>query len=141
MDRQLQESVRRRSGFRCEYCHFPAALAELPFQFDHIVAQKHGGTTTAENLAFACFYCNSYKGPNVAGLDPDTGRLVRLFHPRRDDWAEHFRWEQAWLAGRTAVGRVTIEVLRINHPDAITLRESLIAEGAFPGPTPPRITG
>lgn len=133
MDQQLQELVRRRAGFRCEYCHFPSSLAELPFQIDHVVARKHGGTDADANLASACFYCNSYKGPNIAGVDPDTGHISRLFHPREDDWAAHFRWDRTRLLGRTPIGRATIEVLRINHPDAIAVRESLIAEGVFPG--------
>ena len=56
---------------RCEYCHFPAALAELSFETDHIVAKKHGGTVASDNLAWACFYCNRYKGTNIAGIDPE----------------------------------------------------------------------
>src|SRR6266498_795328 len=134
MDRLLQESVRRRSAFRCEYCHFPAALAELPFQFDHIIAQKHGGATTSENLAFSCFFCNSYKGPNLSGIDPVSGEIIRLFHPRRDAWAEHFMWNGAALIGRSGVGRATIEVLKINHPFHLALRQALMDEGAFPLP-------
>ena len=117
---------------RCEYCHFPADLAELSFELDHIIARKHGGPTEPDNLALACFYCNSYKGPNIAGIDPESGELVRLFHPRRDDWADHFQWEGATLAGRTPIGRATIQVLCINHPDAVSVRESLQREGVFP---------
>ena len=117
---------------RCEYCHFPADLAELSFELDHIIARKHGGPTEPDNLAWACFYCNSYKGPNIAGIDPESGDLVRLFHPRRDDWADHFQWGGATLAGRTPVGRATIQVLCINHPDAVSVRASLQREGVFP---------
>lgn len=131
MERALQETVWQRAGHRCEYCHFPAAHAELPFAIDHIVARKHRGRTEAANLAFACFYCNSYKGPNLSGIDPVTGEMARLFHPRRDDWSQHFRWRGPWLVGLTSIGRATIEVLRINHPDAIAVRESLRSEGTF----------
>jgi hypothetical protein len=35
------------------------------------------------------------------------------------------------LTGRTAIGRRTIRVLQINCDEALTLRESLIAEGLF----------
>ncbi|MBI4600414.1 MAG: HNH endonuclease [Planctomycetes bacterium] len=77
-------------------------------------------------------HCNLHKGPNIAGLDPHTGRLVRLFHPRRDAWADHFEWRGPLLLGRTPVGRVTVVVLAMNHPDQVTLREALIEEGAFP---------
>jgi hypothetical protein len=36
------------------------------------------------------------------------------------------------LVARTAVGRTTIVVLAMNHPDAVAVRRSLIAEGLFP---------
>lgn len=72
-DRALEAEVIRRAQGRCEYCHFPRSAAELPFHIDHIIAEKHGGPTAAENLAWACFSCNLRKGPNIAGLDPETG--------------------------------------------------------------------
>ena len=101
MDRQLQEALRQRAIFRCEYCQLPAEMSELPFEFDHIIARKHGGQTAPDNLAFACLYCNRYKGPNLSGIDPVSGEIVRLFHPRLDVWAEHFRWDGPVLLGRT----------------------------------------
>src|SRR5512135_536754 len=119
MDRRLQAAVRLRAEGRCEYCHFPEAFARLPFQVDHIIPEKHQGPTTLENLALSCFSCNTCKGPNLAGLDPQTGELTRLFHPRRDRWEGHFRWEGPVLFGLTAVGRVTVQVLRINGADAV----------------------
>lgn len=132
MDRELEELVWQRAGQRCEYCHFPRAFVVLPFELDHIIAKKHRGETVADNLALSCFYCNSYKGPNVAGIDPETNDHTPLFHPRRDAWEEHFRWDGPELLGLTPVGRTTIDVLRINHPDAIAVRSSLIEEGSFP---------
>ena len=35
------------------------------------------------------------------------------------------------MIGRTAVGRATVELFAINHPDYVLLRERLIEEGAF----------
>jgi len=84
-----------------------------------------------DNLALSCFFCNTFKGPNLAGVDPDTGEVTKLFHPRRDRWPDHFRWNGPVLEGRTAVGRTTIEVLRINRADAIAVRRSLMEEGAL----------
>ncbi len=101
----------------------------MPFEIDHIIAEKHRGPTAAENLAWACFSCNSYKGPNIAGIDPITSEITRLFHPRTDAWDTHFEWSGAWLRGVTAVGRATIAVLEINHPDAVAVRESFLDEG------------
>jgi HNH endonuclease len=105
----------------------------IPFEIDHILAQKHGGPIREENLALSCFYCNSYKGPHIAGVDPASERIVRLFHPRRDRWSRHFERDGATLRGKTAIGRATIVVLSINNPDAIAVREALIEEGVFPG--------
>ena len=128
MTARLRALVRRRAEFRCEYCHFPERLAELRFQFDHIIARQHRGESGAENLALACFRCNSHKGPNLSGIDPRTGLMTRLFHPRLDQWSDHFHWRGATLLGKTAVGRATIAVLCINRQDAIAVRTTLLDE-------------
>jgi hypothetical protein len=110
----------------------PQALSFLPFQIDHVIARQHGGKTNASNLALACPYDNGFKGPNIAGLDPRTGRLVRLFHPRRHRWERHFRWDGPVLVGRTPMGRATIKVLAINHPLRVEQRRALINAALFP---------
>ena len=130
-DRVLEAEVVRRALGRCEYCHFPEVAAELPFHIDHIIAEKHGGPTSSANLAWACFSCNLHKGPNIAGLDPNTGELTRLFHPRSDQWPEHFEWDGVWLRGRTAIGRTTVAVLAPNDADSIAVRAVLRDEGLF----------
>jgi hypothetical protein len=84
-------------------------------------------------LALACIHCNRFKGPNIAGLDAETGELVRLFHPRTDSWTEHFMWDGPELKGRTQIGRVTIAVLFINDPEVIGLRKALGEEHVFGG--------
>jgi hypothetical protein len=121
--------VRERAAERCEYCHFPETRARLPFQIDHIIARKHDGASDEANLALACLFCNSAKGPSIAGVDPVSGVIVRFFHPRRDVWSEHFAWRGARLHGQTPEGRATIQVLRINDAAAVAVRESLMEEG------------
>jgi hypothetical protein len=71
-----------------------------------IIARQHGGQTPLDNLAMACFHCHRFKGPNIAGLDPTSGQLVRLFHPRLDVWSDHFRLDGTRLVGLTPVGLV-----------------------------------
>jgi hypothetical protein len=110
----------------------PEHLDSLPYQIDHIIARKHRGMSTQDNLALACFYCNTHKGPNIAGINRSTGEVVRLFHPRRDAWPDHFYWEGARLRGLTDIGRVTIDVLCINDPEYVAVRQALIDEGVFP---------
>ncbi len=121
----------RRGGGRCEYCHFPAKGAELPFHVDHIIAEKHGGGTDSANLAWACFSCNLRKGPNIAGFDPFTGSLTRLFNPRSDVWSEHFEWDGASLRGTSAIGCTTIAVLDMNDVDSVAVRQALRDEAIF----------
>jgi hypothetical protein len=129
VDTKRKASVRKRARFRCEYCCFPEGVAELPFQIDHVLPRKHGGSSELGNLALTCFRCNSYKGTNLSGIDPGSMKVIRLFNPRKDVWAEHFRWKGVAIIGRTAVGRATIGVLRMNRPDVLLLRRSLIMEG------------
>ena len=132
MDAALLQNVWLRADYHCEYGLIPSDCDELPFEIDHIIAAKHGGLTVARNLALSCFHDNSHKGSNIAGLDPLTGRLTPLFNPRRQKWQRHFRWRGAYVIGRTAIGRVTVNVLNINDPLRVELRETLIEEGLFP---------
>ena len=131
MDAALARRVRQRSGGRCEYCRLPQAGSGVPFEIDHIIARYHKGRTVASNLANSCIYCNGYKGYNISGLDPATGRLTPLFNPRKHKRTHHFRYDGGILIGRTAIGRTTIEVLRINLPNLVTLREVLMEDGLF----------
>jgi len=126
MIESLDQRVRIRAKHRCEYCKVPASISELTFPIDHIIAQQHHGQTTFENLALSCPHCNNQKGPNIAGHDPQSRRLTRLFNPRRQRWSAHFRWQGPILDGLTAVGRTTIYVLDMNHPDRVELRRLLI---------------
>jgi hypothetical protein len=104
----------------------------LPFHVDHIIARQHGGRTSIGNLALACLHCNRHQGPNIAGNDPTSNEIIRLFHPRSDVWSEHFEWVGATLEGRTAIGRATVGVLAINDPDFLAVRAALIEERVFP---------
>jgi 5-methylcytosine-specific restriction endonuclease McrA len=128
MDKAVAESVWQRAQSNCEYCLLQQRYDETPFQIDHIIARKHGGTSEASNLALACMACNNHKGPNIAGLDPKTSELTRLFHPRNDRWQDHFAWNSAVLQGLTPTGRVTIEVLSINLAYRVEFRDALLLE-------------
>jgi hypothetical protein len=134
MDAALEKQIWDRAGARCEYCQMPHGLTVLPFQIDHVIAEQHGGPTTPDNLALACMICNVHKGPNIASIDAVTGALVPLYHPRRDKWADHFRWNGPLVVGLTPVGRATLAVLAINMNARVVLRASLMREGSFPPP-------
>jgi hypothetical protein len=133
MNEKLYRLVRRRARFRCEYCGLPEIDSPVtPHHVEHIVAQKHHGPTHGSNLALSCHRCNLNKGTDLSGLDPLSGKLTRLFNPRRHRWRRHFQWDGVWLVGKTALGRATVDVLRINESERIRLRESLAELGRFP---------
>src|ERR1051325_6119960 len=114
--RALEELVRARAANRCEYCQLPQDRHPWRFELDHIIAEQHGGQTLSENLALCCPRCNRHKGPNIAGIDPQSEQIVPLFNPRTMRWVDHFRWNGAVLVGFTSQARATIKVLAINDP-------------------------
>lgn len=132
MDAELIRRVRERARHRCEYCQLPQAADERVFEIDHVIARKHGGRSDVENLALSCFRCNSFKGSDIASLDPESEKLTPLFNPRSQAWTRHFQWDGPWLVGRTAAGRVTVFLLQINDASRVDLRKVLIDEGVFP---------
>jgi hypothetical protein len=103
--------------------------AHFPHEVDHIIAEKHYGPTSLENLAWACFDCNRFKGPNI---DPETGVLSALFNPRHQAWTEHFENQHGTIVPLTTVGRVTVNILRLNLPVRVEVREILTRAGVYP---------
>lgn len=125
MNESAKVLVRSRAEHRCEYCQLhqdDSPLAAL--HIEHIIPKKHGGSDDVTNLALACIDCNLHKGPNLTGIDPETGEVTELFHPRQQRWSDHFEWNGNYLVGKTAIGRTTIRVLDINSDDRIGLRSS-----------------
>ncbi|MBB5033697.1 HNH endonuclease [Prosthecobacter vanneervenii] len=130
MEPAIRNEVRQRAGNRCEYCRLRQEdEEESPFHIEHIIAQQHGGTDAQENLALACSWCNAVKGPNLSSIDPDSGELTRLYHPRKDLWEDHFRREGPYILGLTAVGRTTAWLLRFNDTDNLAQRHLLLELG------------
>jgi hypothetical protein len=103
-------------------------------QIDHIISEKHGGPTTADNLAYACTFCNEAKGSDLGSIDPATNELVRFFNPRIDRWEDHFRYQGHRIEPLTAIGRVTVRILQINAEKR--LLERLLAEDENPSAEP-----
>jgi HNH endonuclease len=134
--RRLRDQVRRRARGRCEYCLIHEDDGYARHQLDHITAIRHGGETSSDNLALACFLCNRHKGSDVAALDPDTGEVVRLFDPRRQRWGDHFELHGAMILPLTPTGRVTVSLLRLNAPERVIERNELLKAGRY-GPGQP----
>jgi 5-methylcytosine-specific restriction endonuclease McrA len=81
----LRRQVWERDGNRCEYCQMAQDYDPATFEVDHVIPEKMDGTTAFENLALACFKCNNHKGPNIAGMDPESGARAFLYDPRKDN--------------------------------------------------------
>ena len=124
MDARLRQSVRQRAENGCEYCGLHQDFEPLRFHIEHIIPRQHDGKDSAENLALACHHCNRHKGTNLSGLDPKNKKLTRLFHPRLDDWGEHFASRDGEILGLSAVGRTTVNLLRMNEDGRRQLREN-----------------
>ena len=89
----LRRLVTERAREQCEYCLFPQTASLFAFEMEHIIAEKHYGTTEADNLALACPCCNRFKGSDLGSIDPQTQQLTPFFHPRLQQWPDHFRLE------------------------------------------------
>lgn len=121
---ELRIRLEEMDNHRCVYCRTSAWNTGQPLTVDHIIPKAQGGETTSTNLCLACRSCNEYKGPQTIADDPLTGEIVPLFHPRQQNWQEHFAWDESgvWLTGLTAIGRATIVALRMNNPVIIVVR-------------------
>jgi len=128
----LREFVLKRANGCCEYCRIPQSAGTVTFHMEHIIAQSHGGLTNENNLALSCPACNHRKGPNIAAADPATGEPTFLYHPRRDQWSEHFNLNGALIEGQTPEGRATEFVLHFNEQTRIEQRKILILLNKYP---------
>lgn len=133
----ISTEVRRRALDRCEYCLIPQSAFRRAFHIEHVIAKQHGGEYILENLALACWQCNLKKGPNLTGVDPETGDLSRLFNPRTDTWTEHFTFirpkhslKRIEIRGLTPVGRTTSRLLDMNQEFRQALRFEIFTSEA-----------
>ena len=128
---EVRHRIARRAGHACEYCLIHHEDTTFSHELDHVISRKHGGSDDEDNLAYACFLCNRYKGSDLASLD-EEGQLVALFHPRQQNWADHFQLDGARIAPRTACGQATVQLLRMNDSSRVSLRSALLEGGRYP---------
>jgi hypothetical protein len=132
--KRLRGEVLRRAGDRCEYCGLSQAGQEARFHIDHIVPVAKGGATESENLALARVSCSLRRGARDSARDPRSGRVVSLFHPRRNQWADHFSTKGCRIEGITATGRATVAALQFNRAIALAIRAEEKFRDRFPPP-------
>jgi hypothetical protein len=117
------EEVRRRFRGCCGYCGVSETDSGGALTVDHFDPQSAGGDDSEQNLIYACFRCNTYKGEwRPTEEDVRVGR--RLLHPFIDRVTDHLR--EADASGRlealTTTGAFHITLLRLNRPELIEYR-------------------
>lgn len=131
---ELRRLVSDRADGYCEYCKFPIKFALESMEVDHTFPVSLGGKTEGENLALACHGCNQNKQNRIAGMDLVSSTSVAIYNPRTMVWEEHFGWSQdtTLIVGKTATGRVTVRLLKLNRSGLVNLRRVLERSGEHP---------
>jgi HNH endonuclease len=120
----IQDRVRSRANYLCEFCHADERWQYVRFTIDHVLPVSLGGSDDLDNLTLACFHCNRRKTNHLIGIDPESQAEVLLFNPRQNTWKEHFIWsiDGLCIKGISAIGRATEATLSLNRDRVISIR-------------------
>lgn len=99
---------------------------------DHIVSRKHGGASIADNLAYACGFCNRFKGSDLGSISEINGQLTSFFHPRTAHWALNFVLRGSLILPISTAGEVTVRIFGFNSEEQVLERKALIEKGRYP---------
>jgi len=124
--------VQDRANDRCEYCLMHQSLQGATFHVEHILHRSQGGSSTEENLCWACPGCNLHKSDRTVVRDPQSDLHTAHFNPRHDAWSEHFSFDGFEIVGLTDVGRATVVALHLNHERRLHIRSAEALFGLFP---------
>ena len=121
----VRDTIAATDRYQCAYCHTQKKLVGRALEIDHINPESQGGDDDLSNLCQACVTCNRHKAAKTVGIDPDTNEETPLFHPRQQRWSDHFAWsdDNIRVVGLTAVGRATINLLKMNNDDIVRSRQ------------------
>ncbi len=127
---ELRRLVIARADNLCEYCLIHEEDTFFGCEVDHIVSEKHGGRTEADNLAYACLFCNRNKGSDIGSFVPplESGIFCRFFNPRIDQWSDHFSLaepEEVTISPLSPIGEVTARILGFNSTERLLERQAL----------------
>jgi hypothetical protein len=132
LSEELSRAVRAQAQGRCQYCLMHESLQGANFHIEHIMPMSKGGSSELENLTLACPGCNSCKAARITAIDPLTGQHTALYHPNRQTWSEHFRFDGYQVYGLSAVVRATVEALDLNYSRRQRIRAVEETFGLFP---------
>lgn len=130
----LQQQVRSQFANCCAYCRTAEFLTATTFEFEHIVPLSANGQTVIQNLCLACPTCNRHKAARQTNLDPQTGKVVPLFHPQQQSWDDHFVWsaDSITISATTPIGRATCIALNMNRAPLLRVRSMWVKLGEHP---------
>jgi hypothetical protein len=134
---ELRRQIVARAEHLCEYCLIHEDDTFFGCEIDHVISEKHGGQTEADNLAYACLICNRNKGSDVGSIVPplSSGVFCRFFNPRIDRWSEHFGLDEAddaVIRPLTDIGDVTARIFAFNISERLLERQALRDVGRYP---------
>lgn len=134
ISKDLDAKIRRQAKNRCGYCLNPQELLPFKLEIEHLHPQALGGESVEENLWLACRECNAHKATKAKATDRLTGKTVKLFNPRKQNWGEHFEFgnDSTEIIGKTACGRATVEALQMNNIYQTTARLAWSETNKFP---------
>ena len=128
---EIQEKVRHRADYLCEYCHTNERWQYVHFTIDHVLPNDDNAL---ENLALACFHCNRRKSDKINILDEASNEIISIFNPRFHSWREHFEWsaDKISILPKTKIGEVTLELLQLNRTRILLIRQADVAVNRHP---------
>ena len=134
ISRRKKERIASSAQHRCGYCHTREAVSGIPLTIDHLLPESAGGSSEEENLWLACRPCNEFKGAQTNAREKLTGRWIRLFNPRKQQWNRHFKWsaDGTRIIGKMVCGRATVTALQMNHAMIVTARRHWFVAGWHP---------
>lgn len=118
MTEAQRQSLHTRFDFRCGYCGVSETQSGASLTVDHFQPASRGGEDNAANWVYACFACNTFKGPYWS-----ESENFALLHPERDIPSEH--WSEnsdGFLVAFTTRGQRHIEVLHLNRAELVARR-------------------
>lgn len=134
ISKKVRDNITTQAKNRCGYCLAPQELLATRLEIDHIIPISKGGKSSEENLWLSCSACNMYKASKVEAIDPISEKIVPLFNPRKQLWSSHFQLsdDMTEISGTTAIGRATVNALKLNNELAVAARRYWVLLGEFP---------
>jgi len=132
--RNQRRQIAEEAKYRCGYCQTQEVVSGIPLTVEHITPKAKGGSDDNANLWLSCRLCNEKKGTLIEAMNPETGDVVSLFNARTQMWADHFTWSEDGIRiiPKTAVGRMTIDVLSLNDELRVRARAIWVKAGYHP---------